>query len=108
MGCPANQVMQLEPITLPLWRQTVRNKYPRTSAGPDGLSRLDLLAMPDDLTCLIIDMCHHAEATGRWPRSALQGVVSAIQKSSAAAQVGDFRPITIALLVESLTVPFVP
>ena len=96
---PDNQAMQLEPITLPLWRQTVRDKHSRTSAGPDGISRLDLLTMPDDLNCLIIDICHHAEATGRWPRSALQGVVSAIQKSSAAAQVGDFRPITIFSLI---------
>ena len=94
-GVPVDEHMSYVPITLPMWRQAVRDKHPRTSAGPDGISRLDLLAMPDDLTILVIDICHYAEATGRWPRSALQGVVTAIQKAQSSASVGDFRPITI-------------
>ena len=96
---PPGNCMQLQPISLSAWRQAVRAKHPRTSSGPDGISRLDLLAMPDDLTMLVLDICHHAEATGRWPQSALQGVVTAVQKAHTSAAVGDFRPITIFSLI---------
>ena len=96
---PDTEKMHLRPITLQAWRDTVRSKNPRTSPGPDGISRLDLLAMPDDLTQFIIDICHHAEQTGSWPRAALQGVVSAIQKAHTSSTVNDFRPITIFSLI---------
>ena len=98
-GVPPEDCMQCLPISLATWRQAVRDKHPRTSAGPDGISRLDLLAMPDDLTILVIDICHYAESTGRWPRSALQEVITAIQKAQSSASVGDFRPITIFSLI---------
>ena len=93
---PDGEKMQL---TLHAWRDTVRSKNPRTSPGPDGVNRLDLLAMPDDLTQFVIDICHHAEQTGSWPRAALQGVVSAIQKAHTSSSVNDFRPITIFSLI---------
>ena len=38
---------------------------------------------------------NHAEAHGTWPRQALQGVVSALEKRAQAAVVGDYRPITV-------------
>ena len=66
----------------------------RTSTGLDGLSRADMAAMPSDLLQLILQLCSHAEETGQWPRQAVLGVVSALDKRVDAEVVGDYRPIT--------------
>ena len=90
-----DRVMSLAPMTEELWRSTVRAKPMRTSTGLDGLSRADMLAMPSDLLQLILQLCSHAEQTGRWPRQAVLGVVSALETET----VGDYRPITVLSLL---------
>ena len=94
-----DRVMSLAPITEELWRSTVRAKPMHTSTGLDGLSRADMLAMPSDLLQLILQLCSHAEQTGRWPRQAVLGVVSALEKRVGAETVGDYRPITVLSLL---------
>ena len=94
-----DRVMSLAPITEELWRSTVRAKPMDTSTGLDGLSRADMLAMPSDLLQLILQLCSHAEQTGHWPRQAVLGVVSALEKRVGAETVGDYRPITVLSLL---------
>ena len=91
--------LELRPITLPEWRKAVRNKKARSVPGPDGISREDLLCMPDALTEQILDLCHAAEFSGSWPLQMLEGIVSALEKVPQASRVSDFRPICVLSLV---------
>ena len=91
----AGRTMELEPISVQLWRDTVRSKPAGSATGLDGLSRMDLCLMPADLLECILDLCRHAEQHGEWPQQPLVGVVSALEKKANAAAVGDFRPITV-------------
>ncbi|CAE7222465.1 unnamed protein product, partial [Symbiodinium necroappetens] len=87
--------MVYHPITLATWRAEVQRKHAHSSTGPNGVSRADLLLLPVDLTQALLDLCHHAEATGDWPRQMLDGVVTALEKIPDASLVGQFRPITV-------------
>ena len=91
--------MQLQPISLELWKQTLRAKKPTCAAGPDGLSRADLLAFPDSLTVRILDLCHTAETSGQWPTQVLQSIVTSLEKVPGAAAVSEYRPICVLSLV---------
>ena len=73
--------MELCPITLQEWRRAVRDKSARSVPGPDGISREDLLYMPDALTCQLIELCHVAEHQGSWPLQMLEGIVSSLEKT---------------------------
>ena len=79
--------MPYEPITARQWRPAVRSKRPTSAAGPDGISRADLLLMPDDLLAHMLDICEHAERTGAWPLSALVAIVTALEKIPGAGRV---------------------
>ena len=92
-------LMQLEPITLAQWRQAVQSKKKCSATGPDGISRLDLLQMPDGLTQELIDLCHYAEDRGHWPQQALVGIITALAKVPGATKVQQFRPITVLSMV---------
>eukprot|EP00435_Cladocopium_sp_Y103_P046882 s16_g13.t1 len=50
MAIPPPAKMEYAPITLELWKSTLRKKSKKAAVGPDGLSRADLLHMPDHLT----------------------------------------------------------
>ena len=91
--------MELRPITLQDWRRAVRDKSARSVPGPDGLSREDLLRMPDTLTCQLIALCHVAEQQGSWPLQMLEGIVSSLEKTPQASKVSDFRPICVLSMV---------
>ena len=86
-------------ITPQLWRAEVRKKKATSSSGLDGVSRQDLLLLPDDLLHLILDVYAHAEATGVWPTQAMQAVITALEKRPNASRVEHYRPITIISLV---------
>jgi len=88
-------VMELQPITLAKWKSTLRSKKASSATGLDSLSRKDLLAFPDELHNQLIDLFHHAEATGQWPRQLLQGAVHSLEKTPGAETVNEYRPITI-------------
>ncbi|CAK9057937.1 unnamed protein product [Durusdinium trenchii] len=91
--------MTLDPITLAQWRKAVQMKKKRSATGPDGISRLDLLQLPDGLTQELIDICHFAERCGRWPTQALVGIITALAKVPGASRVQQFRPITVLSMV---------
>ena len=80
---PARPYCAME-LTVSLWRATARAKHAFTATGPDGVSRYDLLALPDALT-----------ATGAWPVQMLDAVVTAVEKTEEATLVGHYRPICV-------------
>ena len=86
-------------ITPDLWRTEVRRRKASSAAGLDGITRQDLLLMPDDLLHLILDVYRHAEFCGEWPEQATQAVISALEKRPNASRVEHYRPITIMNLV---------
>ena len=86
-------------ITPVMWRAEVRRKKATTATGLDGISRQDLLLIPDDLLQHVLDIYREAESSGRWPAQALQAVITALEKRPDAERVGQFRPITIISLV---------
>ena len=87
--------MQLEAISVAEWRRAVKLKPARSAVGPDGVSRADLLRLPDSLVASLIRLYTEAETSGRWPKQMLLGIVSALAKSPSAAHVSHYRPITI-------------
>eukprot|EP00435_Cladocopium_sp_Y103_P006334 s3326_g2.t1 len=91
---PPRQV-EFPPITIEQWRKTVSRKKRGAAIGPDGVSRHDLLAMPDSILHQMLQLIHAIEAGSDWPSQAVTGLVAALAKKPTAATVGDFRPICI-------------
>ena len=87
------------PFTPAQWRREVQRKKVHTAPGLDSISREDLLLFPDDLLSELLSIYQHAEATGEWPRPALEAVVSALAKRPSATDVGHYRPIIVLSLV---------
>ena len=86
-------------ITPAQWRKAVSAKKASSAAGLDGISRQDLMLIPDDLLQHVLAIYAHAEATGVWPTQAMQAVISALEKRPDATRVEHYRPITIISLV---------
>ena len=89
------QEMEYEPIDLPTWKSSFLKKSHRSATGLDGVSRNDLIALPDELHLEIIELLHHAEQKGEWPEQLLHGAIHALAKVPSAETVSQFRPITI-------------
>ena len=94
-----SQEMQYEPIDLPTWKNSFMKKSHTAATGLDGVSRQDLIALPNELHVEIIKILHNAEQTGVWPEKLLHGAIHALAKVPAAETVQQFRPITILPLV---------
>ena len=77
----------------------MRKKSSKTAAGPDGISRQDLLSLPDDLVARILQVYERAETTGRWPPQTTEGLVTSLEKHALADGPGAYRPITVLSLV---------
>ena len=90
-----HEPMKLEPISVEEWRHAVRKNPSKAAVGPDGVSRSDLLRLPDHLVRAMISIYSEAEASGRWPKQMVLGVVSALAKTPDASRVGQYRPITV-------------
>ena len=82
---PAIPEMRLPPITSAQWRAAVRKKKHYSASGLDGWSRADLLLFPEDPVEELLAIYAHAESCGVWPRQALEGLVSALEKRPSAA-----------------------
>lgn len=79
--------LQLEPITRAEWKAAAQAKKPRSATGPDGVSRLDILNLPDNLTDIlltVINQCDRAELA--WPEVANVGLIACIEKHSQGAE----------------------
>eukprot|EP00435_Cladocopium_sp_Y103_P015266 s1448_g3.t1 len=72
--------MTRKPITLDAWKTCIRAKKAHAATGMDGITRADLLSLPDQLHEAIIALLHQAETTGTWPIQALQGAIHSLAK----------------------------
>ena len=94
------QPQQVVPLsTLEEWTRTLKKKK-KTSTGPDGLSREDLLRMPPDITQAILDILNQIElGTTSWPSQWVTGIIHLLEKVPGAATTAQYRPITLFSLV---------
>eukprot|EP00435_Cladocopium_sp_Y103_P031943 s1553_g8.t1 len=83
-------------ITVDQWRRALRRYKPSAARGVDGVSHLDLLALPPAWTQRLLDLLHLIESgsTG-WPTAVLYGIVNVLAKEVGACSVSRFRPIVI-------------
>ena len=70
-------------------------KKKRSATGLDGVSRADLVSADPATLQSVANAYSRAEADGLWPRQLVAGKVHSLAKTSSAASVGDYRPITI-------------
>ena len=82
-------------VTVEMWKAALRRKSPRSAPGPDGLSRRDLLAMPDPLIEEILSLLRQAEDQGLWPQQIFTGIISSLAKTPGATKVSHYRPICL-------------
>ena len=92
---PPARPMSYAPVSAPQWREAVLRKKASSAPGPDGVTRLDLALMPDDLLQFLLDVCEQAERSGSWPMTAMTAIVTALEKLPGAERVGQFRPIAV-------------
>ena len=97
LALPTKQ-MTFRPITLQQWKQALQSKKRKTASGADGVSRSDLLHMPNKLTEKLLEILHAVEQGNPWPNQAMVGIVAAIAKVPGARTVNQFRPITVLTL----------
>ena len=83
------------PISLGQWKAAVKKKKLQSATGPDGISRSDLLALPDFLTCRLLEIIQNVESGASWPTQSMVGIVAALAKTPQAQKVSQYRPITI-------------
>ncbi len=73
----------------------VRGKKRNAATGPDGVSRDDLLALPQSVHERIIGMYKEIEESNKWPTQLTVGIVSSLEKKPDAFQTVDYRPIVV-------------
>ena len=88
-----------EPITVDQWLQTLKSKKVHTATGPDGVSRYDLLSMPQHLCNRLVSLLNSIEQGRQWPSSVLVGMIAALEKVENAQDASQFRPICVFSLI---------
>ena len=96
---PPSAPMPYLPVTPAQWRAAVMSKKATTAAGPDGIARLDLVLLPDDLLDFLLAVCEEAEKSGQWPMGAMTAIITALEKLPGADRVAQFHPISVLALV---------
>jgi len=91
---PAREI-HFPPITAEALVKTVASKRKHAAVGPDGVSKTDILHMPqsalDDMTTLLA----HIEGGMAWPTQLVTGHVAALAKTPMAQKVSQYRPICV-------------
>lgn len=93
-----NQVgeMPWAPLSVDQWLATLKSKKRHSATGPDGVSRLDLLSMPADLTAELVTLVNQCEAGNQpWPEVCNTGLIALLEKHQSAQTAKDYRPITV-------------
>ena len=83
------------PITVESWTATNKRYTKKSARGPDGVSRLDLQYMPDQLQEDLVAILNRCEEENKWPKGALTGFVYPLSKKHDSIQPGEFRPVII-------------
>ena len=78
------------------WKRTIKRFKPTAARGVDGISHLDLQALPDAWTDRLLDLFRKIE-TGQhsWPTAIRYGVVGVIAKDLKPSTIDRYRPIVI-------------
>ena len=87
--------MTFRPITAKMWKQAIQTRKKSAAIGPDGISRLDLLHMPNKCVDMLLQILQRVERGEQWPTAWMTGIIHALEKRVGATKVTDFRPITI-------------
>ena len=98
---PRGQV-HFPPITIEMWRKEAGRKKRTAAVGPDGVSRADLLHIPDVVVADLLAMIEAIENGAAWPNQTVTGMIAALAKVPAARTTGQYRPITIFSIVYRL------
>ena len=86
-------------ISLDQWDQVVSSKKKRSATGPDGMSRQDLIRMPDECRVALVALINRIELGLPWPRTTMTGLISSLEKHDRAQTVKDYRPICVFSLI---------
>ena len=92
---PAEEAMPLPPITVEEWRKTVKRKKAKSATGSDGVSKQDLVNLPDDLTQSLLAIVRQVEEGAYWPQAMMEAQVTALAKTVDSPYTSQFRPITV-------------
>ena len=95
LALPRPEPMPCQRITKEEWLRALKSKKKHAATGPDGVSRQDLLHLPDQVTDSLLDMLNEIEMGASWPRQLVLGIVAALAKIPTASQTKHYRPITI-------------
>ena len=96
---PPGPGMPYTPISLDEWNLALKRKKRTAAVGPDGWSKADLQALPEDLTRAILDILSAVEQGLSWPQSLMHGLIHSLQKHELATQVAHYRPITLTSMI---------
>ena len=85
---------------MPQWnpeqfRQIVSSKKKRAATGPDGVSRKDVLAMPEPACRALATLINQFEDRAQWPRQMATGFITSLDKRKGDGWVDSYRPITV-------------
>ena len=82
-------------LTPELLRGEVSRKKKQSACGLDGVSRCDLLSVGSSVLQSLCGLFVRASSDGCWPKQCINGKVSSLAKTLHAAEVNQFRPITV-------------
>ena len=68
LALPQTIQMEYNPITVHQWTSTLKSKSKRSATGPDGVSRQDLLHLPQKATEAVTQLFNGIEEGRTWPR----------------------------------------
>ena len=83
------------PWTTERFAAAVKRKKPKAAKGPDGVSQLDLVALPAQSHSAFVALFQAMEAGQPWPQQLATGFVTSLAKVETAQQVDSFRPVTV-------------
>ena len=85
--------------SISLFRQHLACKKTRSATGPDGVSRQDLVALPDSGASAIVQLFQAVESGHPWPPQVANGFVSSLDKQKGDGGVDSYRPVTVFSMV---------
>ena len=88
-------VLPSSSITMEQWRATNKRYTQFSAKGPDGISRLDLVHMPDNFVSRLVSQISRWEQQAEWPSSLLHGFIRGLPKKLHSQKANEFRPIVI-------------
>ena len=83
------------PWTCERLKKAFRHKKPRAAKGPDGVSQLDLISLPEPAVTALMGFYQAVERGSKWPIQMASGFVNSLAKHVNAQSVDEFRPVVV-------------